>query len=215
LEELFKTDAQTAPYGNELIKETPPITTGEVSTALRHMAAGKAQDDRCLIMEMFRHGGISVHKALTDTFSKMLANGKSDPSCKQVLFMMLPKPGNAKQLKNWRPIAILRVTYKIFTRVLHERLQPILDLKQSPDQVGFRRDTSSLEALLVSEVISGKILEWSLGLWAASVDLIKVFDRVEHAALFEALCRHGLSESYVALLAEMYDGQVGGLRGSK
>ena len=65
------------------------------------------------------------------------------------------------------------------------------------------------------EVMSGKTLEWSLGLWTASVDLTKALDRVEHAALFEALRRQGLRESYVALVSEMYDGQVGGLRGSK
>ena len=50
---------------------------------------------------------------------------------------MVPKSGDLQQTKNWRPIAIIKTTYKMFAKMLHDRLQPLLETEQSMDQVDF------------------------------------------------------------------------------
>ena len=60
-----------------------------------------------------------------------------------------------------------------------------------------------------------KLHEWKLPLFIASLDLKKAFDRVEHKALFEALRTQGVDEPHLALLMDIYHGQVGSANGSR
>jgi endonuclease/exonuclease/phosphatase family metal-dependent hydrolase len=215
LEDVFHSASTPPAPDRQKIAEVPAFTAKEVEVALKRMATGKTQDDKGLVTEMFKHGGVALYQSLADAFNGMLRNGMTDSSWKKVLFAMLPKSGDPKITKNWRPIAILRITYKIFARTLYQRLQPILDAEQPPDQVGFRPNASTADALLVWELMCGKALEWNTGLWAASVDLTKAFDKIEYDALFAALREQGLDECYVALLMDLYQGQTGTVGRSK
>ena len=105
-----------------------------------------------------------------------------------------------QQTKNWRPIAILKITYKIFAKMLHDRLQPLLETEQSMDQVGFRRGTGIDHALAVFETVCGRSIEWNSEIWFASLDLTKAFDRIEHNQLFQALREQHVPQPYIALL---------------
>ena len=69
---------------------------------------------------------------------------------------MLPKSGNLKEASNWRPIAILPVLYKLFSSLLYQRLQPILEENQSHDQFGFRKMRRIEDAFVILENMVGK-----------------------------------------------------------
>ena len=64
--------------------------------------------------------------------------------------------------------------------MFHDRLQLLLERKQSMDQVGFRRGTGIDHALAVFETVCGKSVESNSEIWFASLDLTKAFDRVGH-----------------------------------
>ena len=116
---------------------------------------------------------------------------------------------------NWRPIAILKVTYKIFSKMLCSRLQPLHESYQSPDQVGVRPHRGTDHAFAVFDTICGKSVEWKCNLWFASLDVKKAFDRMEHNALFAALAKQGVESSYIQLLKALYLGQTGSVHGSR
>ena len=48
------------------------------------------------------------------------------------------KKGDQSLPENYRPIAILPILYKLFSRILCERVKSILDGAQACDQAGFR-----------------------------------------------------------------------------
>ena len=62
---------------------------------------------------------------------------------------MLPKSGDSSQPTNWRPIAALKITYKIFSRSLYNRLRAVMDEQQPNDQTGFRPNTGIDDAFVV------------------------------------------------------------------
>ena len=128
---------------------------------------------------------------------------------------MLPKQGDLSATGNWRPIAILKIPYKLFSRLLYQRLREPLGQQQSYDQVGCRTDFSVDDAYVVFDTVCGKALEWNLPLWFASLDLRKAFDRIEYGSLFAALEFQGVHRSYLSLLALMYHGQTGSVQGSR
>ena len=61
----------------------------------------------------------------------------SEPN-KLAIITCIPKDGKPKQfLKNWRPISLLNVIYKIASGCIAERIKKILDKLISKDQTGF------------------------------------------------------------------------------
>ena len=57
---------------------------------------------------------------------------------KQGVITCLPKPNKSRHyLKNWRPISLLNVVYKLASSVISNRLKTILDKLINQDQKGF------------------------------------------------------------------------------
>jgi sorting nexin-29 len=181
----------------------------ELRKSLDKMARGKCADRNGLMLEMFLHAGATLQSRLLSTYNEMLASGSFPDNWQDSLFVLLPKPDDLSDPSNWRPIAILEVTYKIFARLLYDRLRNNLDVRQSGEQFGFRRGRSTSDALMIMECMISKSIEWNLPLWIISVDMKKAFDRVEHRALFEALARQGIGSSYINVLRRLYDDQKG------
>ena len=124
---------------------------------------------------------------------------------------MLPKSGDLSNPSNWRPIAILKVTYKIFARVLHGRLKHQLYQEQSDEQMGFMPARSTEDALLVLETVISKAIDYHVPLFFASLDLKKAFDRILWPQLFEALDAQGVPRPYLKILSAIYRKQIGRL----
>jgi hypothetical protein len=186
----------------------------ELRDALKNMKNGRCPDDKGLMCEMFKHAPDEFLNIMLGMFNDILISGQMPGSWRETLFSMLPKTGDRTKVQNWRPIAILRISYKLFARLLYHRLRPVLDAQQSADQVGFRAEMSAEDAFSVFESVCGKSLEWGCDLWCMSCDLSKAFDRLEFPALFAALREQGVSEGYLKVLAGMYSRQTGRLRKS-
>ena len=53
----------------------------------------------------------------------------------------IPKPGkNPSDLKNWRPISLLNVEYKICAKTLANRIKTVLHKSINEDQTGFMKN---------------------------------------------------------------------------
>ncbi len=190
------------------------FTQIELERAIRAMKNRRCGDESGIVAEMFKNASDKLLNCLLQIFNEMLQTGVLEPSWRHTLFKMLPKSGDLQQASNWRPIAILRITYKIFSRLINHRLRSALESRQAADQVGFRRGYSVDDAFVVLDSICGKTLEWQLPLWCASLDLRKAFDRIEYAPLFEALRAQGVEQKYIALLAQIYSEQDGRINGA-
>ena len=81
--------------------------------------------------------------------------------------------------------------------------------------MGSRPKTGVDHAFVVLETVVSKTLEWQWGIWFASLDLRKVFDKVEHGALFAVFTAQGIEDRYLDLLMEMYQDQSGAVPGSE
>ena len=114
--------------------------------------------------------------------NSMFAVGRIDASWGHTVLTMLPKGGNLFSPSNWRPIAVLNITYKIFTKLVYKRLRPTLERHQSKDQAGVRPCTSVEDVFLVLESVCSKSLEWNFPVWFASLNVKKAFDRIEYSS---------------------------------
>ena len=92
----------------------PPFTLQELGTVLRDLHYGRAADADGMVAEMFKYSNIPLQECLLNIYNSMLASGSFETSWQHTLFTMLPKPGDSSQPNNWRPIAVLKITYKFF-----------------------------------------------------------------------------------------------------
>ena len=73
---------------------------------------------------------------------------------------MLPKDGDLTLPSNWRPIAILPIMYKLFARMVYNRIAPSLFNSQSKDQHAFTSHIRLEDALVVVENVVEYALEF-------------------------------------------------------
>ena len=72
--------------------------------------------------------------------------------------------------QNYRPICIIPILYKLFSKLLYNRLYLILDKAQCADQAGFRHRFSTVDHMFVCTMVFEKSEEFQLNSWIAALD---------------------------------------------
>ena len=80
---------------------------------------------------------------MVDIFNDVLLRKCTPKAGRESRIKVLLKKGDARVLDNYRPITILPILYKAFTRIFTERVKHRLDSQQSVDQAGFRAGFSA------------------------------------------------------------------------
>ena len=118
--------------------------------------------------------------------------------------MLLYKKGDLDDIGNYRPICLLSVIYKLFTRVILNRIGRILDEGQPCEQAGFRRGFSTIDHIHTVTRLIEVSREYKMPLCLTFIDLKKAFDSVETEAVIEALGNQGVPTHYIRILRELY-----------
>ena len=139
----------------------------------------------------------------------LLLSGELPPTWQKTVFQMLPKTAKAMVTSDYRPIANIRVLYKLFTYLVLGRIENTLDCAQPEEQHGFRKNRRIEEHLVTANYVFDKTMLVGTPLWLISLDLSKAFDRVDWQALWTALETHGVSQHLVWILQLLYDNQRG------
>ena len=127
----------------------------EFSNALRNMSLNKAADQDNVVLEIVRFGSRELHKRILKEYNRMISAGIFEESWYCTIFRMLAKSGDLSDASNWRPIAILSILYKIFSKMIYTRINGILNFHQSDEQIGFRSGFRIEDAFLVFASIFG------------------------------------------------------------
>ena len=134
----------------------------------------------------------------------ILPEGDVPPSWRKTLFQTFPKSHRARVPADFRPVASLRLLYNVFAYLMLGRIEETLEQHELEEQYGFRSGRRIEEHLLTTNVVIDKTLLANVPLWIVSLDLSKVFDRVNWDSLWEGLLRHGVSEHVVWALHLIY-----------
>ena len=80
-----------------------------------------------------------MHKLLADHFTSYLEAGIIPDQWKSSKTVLIFKKGDKEDIENYRPIALLSIPYKLFTKIILNRLETTLDEYQPIEQAGFRK----------------------------------------------------------------------------
>ena len=112
--------------------------------------------------------------------------------------------GAASLPANYRPIALLQSTYKLFSILVEHRLRG-LERHVWKMQCGYRAGYSTDDANHLMLRAVELALRWqNLPCYILFLDWIKCFDRIHHAPLLDAVRRMGAPAHYIRVLEAIY-----------
>eukprot|EP00973_Karenia_brevis_P051122 7100371-Karenia_brevis.AAC.1 len=130
------------------------------------MARKRAAHQAGIVVEMLQSGSNALLEIIAAMFTHLLqGKGEAPESWKKSLVIILHKKGDTKTLDNYRPITLLPILYKLFTRVLHSRIKGTLEEAQCADQAGFRSGYSCEDHLLSVVLLVEACAEFNVNLW--------------------------------------------------
>ncbi|KAE9418551.1 hypothetical protein Angca_007522, partial [Angiostrongylus cantonensis] len=118
--------------------------------------------------------------------------------------VLLFKKGDLHDIGNCRPICLLFVVYKLFTRVILNRIDRTLDERQPCEQSGFRKGFSTMNHIHTLTRLTEVSRKHKIPLCLTFIDLEKAFDSIEIEAVMEALGSQGVPTQYIKILRELY-----------
>ena len=182
------------------------LTVSECLRAVQGMAKNKTSGFDGLPAEFYLALWPVLGTDLVEVLNYAFRVGFLSVSQRRGLINLLFKADDRTLLKNWRPISLLCVDYKIGSRAIAGRLLQVIDKVVSSDQtagvpgrfigenVAYVRDTIQYAS------ING------LPLAVLTLDQEKAFDRVEWEFLFCTLERMGFGPSFCKWVQTLYSG---------
>ncbi|KAE9413422.1 hypothetical protein Angca_007078, partial [Angiostrongylus cantonensis] len=110
---------------------------------------------------------------------------------------ILPKKEDRRDLRNYRPICLLSVLYKLFTKIILSRISRTLDEAQPVEQARFRKGFYCMDHIQTASRVIEVCREHLLPLVLTFADYKKAFDSVETNAILSALADQGVDPSYI------------------
>ncbi|EYB90115.1 hypothetical protein Y032_0223g2663 [Ancylostoma ceylanicum] len=165
----------------------------------------KCSGEDKLGVEDVRACGHPLYVASAKRFIRCVEESRVPTSWKTWNTVLLHKKGDKEDLGNYRPISLLPVLYKVFTRPLLARIRRTLrKLSQYVEQVGFRRGFSTIDHIATCTRIIEACREHQMPLVMTFIDYCKAFDSVEYHTAWESLLEQGVERNYVDVLKDCY-----------
>ncbi|TWW71608.1 Transposon TX1 uncharacterized 149 kDa protein ORF 2 [Takifugu flavidus] len=154
-----------------------PLRLDKLHAALLSMKGRKSPGVDGLTVEFFKaFWDIVVHDMLK-VFNESLPLGSLPLSCRRGAVTLLPKKGNLQVIKNWCPVSLQCMDYRILSKTLASRL------REAMEQVIQRDQTYCVPGTSITR---------------------KSFDRVQHKFLWKVMKRFRFSPGFIAMTRVLY-----------
>lgn len=184
-------------YGEDCSYE--PITTDFLKKLIKNLKPTAPGSD-FITIDHVRSLDI---KLLSIFYNLILAKGAIPDSLRKCRTTLIPKGGNSKDIKNWRPITITSILLRILNKIIAARLNK---LKLHNTQKGFRNIDGCLANILLIQNVIKHYRTRARPYNIVTVDLKKAFDTVQHNTINNALQRIGVDERIRKLIDNQYIG---------
>ncbi|XP_015881013.3 uncharacterized protein LOC107416974 [Ziziphus jujuba] len=117
-------------------------------------------------------------------------------------FVLIPKVNGVSEFKHLQLTNLCNTTYKIISKIISDRIEPLLEKLVSLNQSSFvPRSWIEENAILASEIVDSMSQKKGIkGIAGIKVDMQKAYDRVDWIVLTRILTLFGFSDRCVKLI---------------
>ena len=181
-----------------------PLTVEECQAALKSFKPNKTPGNDGLPVEFYKKFWPVIGQLCVDCFNYAYENGELSVSQRQAVITLLDKGKDRTLLKNWRPISLLNVDYKIMSKALANRCTKHLSKLICEDQVGFvkgRNITDNIRSIAdILQYLKDKEEPGIL----IGIDFEKAFDSVSWEFMLLALSKFNFGSSFIKWIKLLY-----------
>ncbi|GBG60582.1 hypothetical protein CBR_g8604 [Chara braunii] len=181
-----------------------PVSLEELTQTVKSMAKGKSPGIDGLSVEFYIAAWGTIGPKLVELYNQILVGGRLGKGITHGVISMLFKKGDKSEVRNWRPISLLIVPYKILAKTLARRLGRYLPDLVEGDQGAFVQGRSIFNNI----VTALEVLEWvqseNMDTAILLLDLEKAYDKVGWPFVFTTLRRMGFGTSFCKWTVAMY-----------
>ncbi|CAH2103439.1 unnamed protein product [Euphydryas editha] len=181
-----------------------PILENEIRYATLSQKNYKAPGDDGITNEILKGCLDYTIKAFTNLYNDILTKEEIPQQWTFSNIILLHKKGDRTEINNYRPISLISNLYKIFSKVILNRISSALDENQPREQAGFRSDFSTMDHIHVVKQVIQKSNEYGKTYYLAFVDYSKAFDSLKHSYIWDALHSQGVHPKYIRIIKNIY-----------
>ena len=181
------------------------ITNAECKNVLKYMKLNKSPGIDGLSTEFYKEFWDDINDTLVQSYNEAFDEGYLSESRNLSVLTLIYKKGDRTLLKNYRPICLSNVDYKIFAFVLANRLQKVINNLVSQDQTGYikkryigtniRKIIDTIDYLETNNK-SGVLL---------LLDFEKAFDSVEWPFIISTLKQFNFGPQFIKWISIIYN----------
>ena len=173
------------------------IIERECIEVLKEMKFNKSPGNDGLTTEFYVKFWPIISELVIEAFNEAFRCGELSASQKQATITLIAKEGkDPLSIKNYRPISLLNVDYKILSKVLASRIKKVLEEVILPDQMGFMKGRNIGEAIRIIDDMIFHTSHFNLPGFLIAIDFEKAFDSVAHRFLQKVLSSFGFGPSF-------------------
>ena len=190
----------------------PDILKCKVNYALGSITTNKASEDDAIPVELLEILKDDPVKVLHSLCQQIWKTQQWPQDWKRLVFIPIPKEGNAKEWSNYHTLALISHASKIMLKILQARLQQYMN-SGSPDvQTGFRkcRGPDIICQNLLDHRKSKRIPEKNI--YFCFIGYAKAFNCVDHSKLWKILLEMGIPDHLTSFLRNLYAGEEATVR---
>ena len=125
----------------------------------------------------------------------------------RLVFIPIPKKGNAKGCSNYLTIALISHASKVMLKILQARLQQYVNRELPDVQARFRKGRGTRDQIANIRWIIEKAREFQKNIYFGFTDYAKAFDCVNHNKLWKIVEEMEIPDHLTSLLGNLYAGQ--------
>ena len=168
------------------------LKTYEISQALKSMKNNKTPGIDGIPADFLKVFWYYLKYFIQRSLNCCFRKGKLSYSLRQSIIICIPKDTKDRRfLKNWRPISLLCVTYKLASTVIANRMKPYIDKIVSKSQTGFLSGRNISESTrLIYDIMHYTETKKINGILLL-IDFAKAFDSISWTFIYKTLSYFG------------------------
>ena len=134
-------------------------------------------------------------------FKDFYEMGRFVRSLNTTFLVLVPKKGGANDLRDFRPISLVGGLYKLFAKVLANKLKKVIGKVVSSTQNAFGEGRQILDAALIANEAIDSLLKRNESRVLCKLDLEKAYDHINWNFLLIVMQKMGFEEKWAGWIS--------------
>lgn len=182
----------------------PKILPSETRKAILSQKTDKAPGPDKITNEILKGNIDELIPILTKIFNDIMISGNIPEQWETSHITLIHKKGPRENIGNYRPISLMSNVYKIFSKIILDRITTKLDENQPIEQAGFRKNFATIDHIHTVKQVLEKYNEYNKHLYMVFIDYTKAFDNIKHEAIWESLETQGINTTFINIIRNIY-----------